>query len=408
MARGERIVSLDILRGGAVLGILLANITGFAQSSLAYYWPPALVGGANAADGWIWVGQLALIDGKLRGLFTVLFGAGLVMFFDRAGGGRQALVLQSRRLALLCLFGLAHFYLLFVGDVLFAYATSGFLALLALSWRAQNLLAVGIVMGVTGAVLLIGQFAPPAIAEAKVLAGGPVPVDWPAMQDYWSGELAQASAERAAMAGDSLRDLLQYRWAEEGWRLSGTLSYNFLETIPLVLIGMGLYRAGVFSNGAARASCRGLAVAGVVLGIGLNLLVALYVLSEGFPPLLTQLAFFGLAALFNLPFVLGAAVLLTDVALKIRDGWLGERLALAGKMAFSNYIGTSLVMALVFQGWAGGLFGTLHRAELLLVVLMGWAMMLTGSRLWLARFRYGPLEWVWRCLTYGRLFPNRL
>jgi len=66
------------------------------------------------------------------------------------------------------------------------------------------------------------------------------------------------------------------------------------------------------------------------------------------------------------------------------------------------------VMALLFQGWAGGLFGTMHRAELLLVVVLGWAMMLTFSRLWLARYRHGPLEWLWRCLTYWRLFPNRI
>jgi uncharacterized protein len=76
-------------------------------------------------------------------------------------------------------------------------------------------------------------------------------------------------------------------------------------------------------------------------------------------------------------------------------------------MALSNYVGTSLVMVLVFQGWAGGLYGTMHRAELLVVVLLGWALMLTFSRAWLARYRQGPLEWLWRCLTYWQCFPLR-
>ena len=76
-------------------------------------------------------------------------------------------------------------------------------------------------------------------------------------------------------------------------------------------------------------------------------------------------------------------------------------------MAFSNYLGTSIVMMLVFQGWAGGLYHSFHRPELFLFVLLGWALMLGWSKPWLARFRYGPLEWLWRCLTYGRLFPLR-
>jgi len=76
-------------------------------------------------------------------------------------------------------------------------------------------------------------------------------------------------------------------------------------------------------------------------------------------------------------------------------------------MAFSNYLGTSLVLMFVFQGWAGGLYGELHRPGLLLVVLAMWVLMLAWSKPWLARFRYGPLEWLWRCLTYWRLVPLR-
>src|SRR5690606_8906573 len=115
----------------------------------------------------------------------------------------------------------------------------------------------------------------------------------------------------------------------------------------------------------------------------------------------------GWAGFLHLPMILGLAALLalwTPAATRNR---LGLRFVAAGRMAFSNYLGTSLVMMLVFQGWAGGLFGQLHRGALLVFVVLGWLLMLGWSSPWLARFRYGPLEWLWRCLTYGKTFPIR-
>ena len=393
-----------------MLGILLANITAFSHPTLAYYWPPALPGGAQGADGWIWLGQFVLVDGKLRGLFTILFGAGMLLFIERAqaGGRGNGGVLQLRRLAWLAVFGILHFYLLFSGDVLWSYASSGVLCLLCLHLRSWQMLAAGIAGSLLGGLLLLSDFAAPALIEIQALGGGVISPEWPGLQKHWAEQIAETAGETAAMGGSSFSALLQYRWDEETWRLGLSITYNFLETIPLVLLGMGLFRLGVFTDVEMRRRYRLLAWAGVVLGAGLNLAAGLHVMRAGFPPYQTQAAFFGLLPLFNLPLLLGAAVLLTDWAMAIRGGWLGERLALAGRMALSNYIGTSLVMALVFQGWAGGLFGTMHRAELLLIVVLGWAMMLTCSRLWLAHHRYGPIEWLWRCLTYWRLFPNRL
>jgi uncharacterized protein len=86
-------------------------------------------------------------------------------------------------------------------------------------------------------------------------------------------------------------------------------------------------------------------------------------------------------------------------------GWLAQRFAAAGRAAFTNYLGTSILMLLVFHGWALGLFGELNRPQLYLVVLSAWIVMLAWSKPWLERYRYGPLEWLWRCLTYGKMFP---
>jgi uncharacterized protein len=173
-----------------------------------------------------------------------------------------------------------------------------------------------------------------------------------------------------------------------------------------MLVGMALYRLGLFGGRFDRARMRRWGWTGFVGGALLSLPLGLWALTAGFPLMLTQFVFSGAAQFAHLPMILGLAALLTLWAPVASRGWLGSRVVAAGRMAFSNYVGSSLVMMLVFQGWAGiGLYGELHRAGLLLIVLAAWAVMLIWSKPWLGRFRHGPLEWLWRCLTYGRLFP---
>ena len=111
--------------------------------------------------------------------------------------------------------------------------------------------------------------------------------------------------------------------------------------------------------------------------------------------------------LARLASVIGYAALLVLLARSFADGWLGERVVAAGRMAFSNYLGTSLLMTFLFHGWGLGLYARYGRAELLGFVVLGWIVMLAWSKPWLAHFRFGPLEWAWRCLTYRRIEPMR-
>lgn len=411
VAEAERLVALDVIRGIAVLGILLANITGYAHADLAYYWPGALPGGGDAGDRWIWLAQFVAVDGKLRALFTILFGAGLVLFVERLGDDGHAVVVQLRRLGWLLVFGLLHYALLFSGDILFTYACAGLIALPFLRMDAQRALVVGVIwLGVAGGMQLLSYVTPMLVEAGAADLPGKVPATY--YGEFWAAKLAEAAAQTRLLGGDSLAQVVRWRLVDEAHVLASYVNWALFETVPLILVGMGLYRCGLFGAGGAAWPRLWLAWAGVALGAGLTLATGLWVLLEGFPPFLTMFAFFGAAPLTNLPLVLGGTVLLARWAVRTppagQRGWLVDRLVLAGRMAFTNYVGTSLMMALVFQGWAGGLFGQLHRIELLLVVAMGWAMMLGFSRLWLSRFRYGPLEWLWRCLTYWRLFPNRL
>jgi uncharacterized protein len=139
----------------------------------------------------------------------------------------------------------------------------------------------------------------------------------------------------------------------------------------------------------------------------LTLPLGLWAYLADFPLFLTVFVFIGASPLPRLAAILGLLALLSLWAPRAATTWLGERLVAAGRVAFSNYIGTSMVMAPIFYGWGLGLFGQFGRVELFGFVLFGWALMLAWSKPWLERYRYGPLEWLWRCLTYWRLFPLR-
>ena len=403
----ERLMALDFIRGVAVLGILFANITAFGHPFLAYYWPEALPGGGNAADDWIWLCQFVLVDGKFRGLFTILFGAGMILFMERAWQRGHSLGLQARRLAFLLVFGFLHFALLFIGDILFLYALSGFVGLLFLEWSAKRQFWWGLVWYIVGSLLLIAMLGSQVVLEQMPdlrAATGDLAQQ---MQAAWGAEIGDAAATTAIMQQGSFADIVAFRLTEQSDMLTQSPLFALIETIPLMLLGMALYRFGFFSGELDSARMRRWGWIGLVGGALASLALGWWAFALAFPPYLTSFVFNGAAALPRLPMILGMAALLTLWAPRAAQGWLGERFVAAGRMAFSNYIGTSVLMLPVFQGWAGAQFGELHRAELLVVVIIAWAIMLAWSKPWLARFRYGPLEWLWRCLTYGRMFPFR-
>jgi uncharacterized protein len=151
---GERIVTLDLIRGVAVLGILFANITAFGQPTTAYFWPEALPGGPTAWDKAVWFFQLVCVDHKFRGLFSLLFGAGIYLFTERAWARGSGRWLQFRRLLWLLAFGAVHYFLIWHGDILGSYAAAGMMALPMLKWPAKRQLKVGIWIYAMGVVFM--------------------------------------------------------------------------------------------------------------------------------------------------------------------------------------------------------------------------------------------------------------
>jgi uncharacterized protein len=401
---GARISSLDFIRGLAVMGILAANIIAFGQPFNAYIYPGAFLTEHGAAEGWMYVAQFVLIDGKMRGLFTLLFGAGLYLFMENAWAKGQGRGLQLRRLVWLLVFGLIHFYLIWPGDILTYYALAGFLVLLCVKWDALNQLKLGLLGYFVGALVMGAIMTVPwAVAdtgfgESEVFDEMHVDLDL-GISEALADDAAQTQFQQAGDYAGLIAYRFEAHWYEP---FVNFLMFGF-ETVPLMLIGIALYRIGFFSGGIDVAKMRKWGWVGLIGGGLVSLAMALFIQSDGFTFYGSLAGLMGWSYLPRLAMALGLAALL--VAYTPAGGWLGDRVKAAGRVAFTNYLGTSLVMMVVFQGWAGGLFGLLTRGELYLVWAAMCIIMLLWSKPWLDRFRYGPLEWLWRCLTYGRLFP---
>ena len=401
---GNRIASLDFIRGVAVMGILAANIFAMGQPFAAYLYPEAFTVPHSDAEDWMWVWQLVLVDGKMRGLFTLLFGAGLYLFMEKAWAKGATAALQVKRLLWLGLFGLVHFFFIWRGDILFFYAVSGLVALLFIGLSIRKQLVLGILGYIAGGILYGAMFGSMQfVADTEV-------VDSAGLESMQSGltkaaakELGDAKAETVIRQDGSYFDYVAHNFQAHTFDPLAALTMFALETLPLMLIGMALYRMGFFSGAFSDRKLRLWGLVGFVAGGALTLWIALSAKAGGLTYYGTMAALMGWSHFPRIFMTLGIAAVLVSFT-PSAGGWLSERVSAAGRAAFTNYLGTSVVMLIVFGNWGLDLFGALGRSELYLVTIAAWVVMLAWSKPWLARFRYGPLEWLWRCLTYGRRF----
>jgi uncharacterized protein len=405
---GERIATLDIVRGVAVMGILAMNILAFAMPGAAYLNPMAY-GTQGPADLASWVFSFILIDGKMRGLFSFLFGASLLLVVERAeAGGRDPAAVHYSRMAWLLVFGLLHFYLIWFGDILSLYAPIGMIAFLFRRFTVRQMLRVGAFLILAQCALftlfaldLFRQAAAAAApgASAATIAG------WAETQDGFGLYTPARLAEMLASYRGSWLNIVAANWARDGagplsalWQFGG-------ETLAYMLFGMAALKSG-FLTGAwsDRAYLR---VAALGFGIGIPAYAAFAWLIFGGHFGVPTLVAFSVAApvLTRPPMIVAIAALV--ILLTRRGGPLTQRIAAAGRAAFTNYLGTSILMTALFYGWGFGLFGTLSRIQLWIPVVALWVLMLLWSKPWLDRFNYGPFEWLWRSLARWRLQPMR-
>lgn len=380
------------------MGILAINVASFAEPGAAAY-SPRLSGLGCLTDDWAYALRLVVFEGKMRALFAMLFGASLLLYLKRKeADGRDAMVLQMRRLFWLALFGLLHFALLWDGDILFLYACVGLGALIL---RRAPPAALGIVALATFTIWQawgIASWLPSVEREVQVSAGAASPPERREHAGIINDYRQEAKADAAATLSPYLAEVqtrLNTRW---DYPLA-MLAYNWGEILSYMLIGMALLRSGFFARAWPSRLILKLALALGGTGLALTIAFAIWAQQAGYPELTMHMALGYALGFPHLLMALGYIALLVIAAPRLLTSRIGERVEAAGRVAFSNYIGSSVLMCGIFSGWGLGLFGQFGAAQQSWFILLGWAAMLAWSKPWLAHFPQGPLEWAWRGLT---------
>jgi len=374
----HRLLSIDALRGIALCGILLINIFDMG-GPIAMDRPLAELSAASP-DWQVWAIAQIFIAGTMRGLFSMLFGVGLLLFVGD-GEGTERLSLYVRRLILLLLFGIADStVLLWPGDILLIYALAGFVALILHPLKPIQLLSAGAVI-----LLLLSAW-----------AGLEAPSFQPADTVYSTRMLA---TERAARLGDYWQTFDYMSFVSWNWT-ANALTYRWIsDALAFMLIGMALLRFGLFSPAFDERWLWRMVRIGYPAGLLLRLLhVVLVWNNEAAPTVISSI----IDQPGRLAMTLGHVGLF--LLLWRRGDWPRRLAGFAkmGRMALTLYLGQSLIAAWIFSGFGLGLWNALSWPVLWLVALAILAVEALFAILWLRWFRYGPVEWLWRWGTYGR------
>jgi len=387
----ERFASIDTLRGIAVLGILFMNVQVFAMHSNAYQYPPAHMDltGANAS---VWWTAFTFFEVKFITIFSALFGAGIALMLgdDKSQGTRQ----HYPRMLWLLLIGLIHAYVFWFGDILVAYALVGMVAVLLRAMSIAKLLFWGLFAIAINGLLILGLFSSfnlmPGEIDAVAVGMAPSPEDL---------------ADTVALYQSGFIERLPYNagFAAIG-EIAGLVFFGG-RTFGLMLIGMALFKSGFLTARWSMPIYLLCAVAALGVGLPIAAWAGSAALADGFDLgnmwkhqganyFASLLVSFGYASVVMLLSKINAFRLIL------------YPFTAAGRMAFTNYLSQTLIMTYLFVGPPGlGWFGTIERVGQAQIVIAVWIGQLVFSVLWLSVFRFGPFEWLWRSLTYGKPQP---
>lgn len=409
-----RIPSLDIARGIALCGILLMNITLFGLPKA--YSDPTIYGGATGPDLWAWITTSMFFEGTQRGLFSILFGAGMVIMTASldCSSRPHAQDIFFRRNLWLVFFGIVHsFLLLWTGEILYYYGAT---ALFVYGFRNANprtliSLAVGsLVIAAAWNGLdtynALQKHSAFVVADSAKVQGDSLTPDQAEAIEAWQGILKETKPDSAAVAKEI--ELYQGSYlsivagqARRNTQYQSWWFYRyFFDIWSMMVIGIALFRLGLFSARTPTRVYLLMAGLGYAVGLTTNFFEVRTILENDF----SVLSFFRSGITYDLGRVAMTVGHLGVILLFCRASWgqwLRNALAALGRMAFTNYIMTSIICAIIFYGFGFGLYGELRRHQLYYVVGGIWLFQLIISPWWLSRFRFGPLEYLWRWLTYG-------
>ncbi|SEG02905.1 uncharacterized protein SAMN05421819_1741 [Bryocella elongata] len=432
VSRQERISTMDTLRGFALMGILLMNITDFALGFYDYNWPlstekPVFDGPHWKINTALWLARWVFAEGKMRGMFSMLFGAGVVLLTERAekrGVGLRVADIWLRRNMWLVLLGMLHGYLIWNGDILFYYGLAGLLFLFPFRGLQPKKLLIwaGCVLLFNAAVVDVGfqTMMPYSIHKKGEAAKAAYAKNHVVTEDQRKAIDAEDKSEGnyRKSVKDRRKDIAEQQksyGSAQGARAQNVAKGEALgayagwgDWLGMMLLGMALYKNGFLPGKLSTRTYVWSAIVGLGIAWPLISVGAYEAWKSHFDQMKTL---FWMQSTYSVGRVSGAVGTAALLILIIRSGalkWLMSRVAAVGQMALSNYLLTSLSMQFLFVWGPTHWYGYMEYYKLYIVVLCMWTVNLVWSPIWLKYFQFGPVEWCWRSLTYWKRQPMRL
>ena len=412
----DRIESLDVLRGFALLGILLVNIVAFGLVSSAFLDPGIYLTPIGGIDYIVWAFIELSSDGAMRTLFSILFGAGVVLFVT--GSTAKSGWLHYRRNFWLLVFGLINAYIfLWPGDILVTYALSGFVLWFVRNWKARSLLILATFLILIGSLQNFAmkstlEIARDAAEEMKISISkgeefSEETAEWAqGWIDYEEDNQAEIDniPNEIKKRTSSYSSAYEYNLEKANEMIYFVLPFFlFLDALMMMVIGMALFKLGVLDGGRDIKFYIRMMCVGFLTGISINAYEVLLITNSNMDIIETNPYFrftYHFGRLFMVLGYLGLVILLIKIE-KLES--LRFRLACVGRMALTNYLMHSVIALFIFTGAGLGLLGKFSWSQLYLFVLLIWVIQLYVSPLWLKYFYFGPVEWLWRLLTYLKI-----
>lgn len=417
----DRINSLDVIRGIALLGILLMNIHGMGLPFA--YGDPTIAGGSEGLNLKVWIMNNMLFEGTMRGLFTILFGASIILLtsrLEKSGAGIKTADIYYRRLLWLLLFGIFHAYvLLWFGEILYPYALFGLMLFPFRNSKVKTLLICGIVLVSIGVLWDVADHRKTLktqkeglVAEALKKEGDSLSKDQQAAFDKWEKKKEKKTTEEVT---EQIKKMNEGYWsiiktnAKMNQFMQTYVTYRYWpwDLLSFMFIGMAFFKLRVFHGEKTYLYYLIMMVTGYLIGLSINYYETSIDVNSNFDVVAMSKSgqTYHIGRLFTTLGHIGLFMLF------IKSGFLNflqKSLAAVGKMALSNYLIHSIITAFVFLGFGFALYGKLQRYELYYVVGAIWLFQLIFSPIWLKYFQYGPAEWLWRSLTYKKKQPLRI
>lgn len=419
----NRISSLDVIRGTALLGILLLNIVGFGLPHAST--DPTNYGGAEGWNLLVWQTNALFFQGTMRGLFSMLFGAGVVLMTARAeerGGGIEVADIYFRRNLWLIAFGVVHAWLLLWPDeILYVYGIAALFLFVFRRVNPRSLIVLGILILSTTVAKdtyffyqATAEFREAQAAQSLLEAGEAVSDEQQQAIDAW-----QERVDAQRPPAEEIEELIELTKggyfdniaanAERNIYTQSSQLYMYLlwDALGFMLIGMALLKLGVLNAERNGRFYLALMVLGYGIGLSVNYYEMRLLAYSNFDPMALSQSWVTYD-IGRLPTTLGHIGLVMTICKHGWLRWLTSRLAAVGRLALTNYIMHTVICVFIFTGLGLGLYSELQRYELYYVVFGIWIFQLIVSPIWLAHYRFGPLEWLWRSLTYNKRQPMRI